>query len=93
MLESLANINTLAYAPMSEHLIEISRSFPMGSTITICISYVNDNLLNSIQYLMDRGHLVVVLYLGKGDMPDIGSDVKIYDFREKMKNNEFAIKP
>ena len=42
---------------------------------------------------MDRGHLVVVLYLGKGDMPDIGSDVKIYDFREKMKNNEFAIKP
>ena len=93
VLESLANINTLAYAPMSEHLIEISRSFPMGSTITICISYVNDNLLNSIQYLMDRGHLVVVLYLGKGDMPDIGSDVKIYDFREKMKNNEFAIKP
>ena len=42
---------------------------------------------------MDRGHLVVVLYLGKADMPDIGSDVKIYDFREKMKNNEFAIKP
>ena len=93
ILESLANINPLAYAPMSEHLIEVSRSFPMGSTVTICISYVNDDLLNSIQYLMNKGYLVVVLYLGKGDMPDIGSDVEIYDFREKIKNNEFTIKP
>ena len=92
ILESLANINSLAYAPMSQHLIEVSRSFPMGSTVTICISYVNDDLLNSIQYLINKGFLIVVLYLGKGDMPNIGSDVEIYDFREKIKNNEFTIK-
>ena len=52
----------------------------------------NPDLLNSIQYLMNKGYLVVVLYLGKGDMPNIGSDVEIYDFREKIKNNEFTIK-
>ena len=50
ILESLANINTLAYAPMAEHLIEVCRSFPMGSTVAICISYVSDDLLNSIEY-------------------------------------------
>ena len=93
ILESLANINTLAYAPMPEHLIEVYRSFPMGSTVAICISYVSDDLLNSIEYLMNKGHLVVVLYLGKGNLPDVGSDIEIHDFRKKMKNNEFAIKP
>ena len=42
---------------------------------------------------MNKGHLVVVLYLGKGNLPDVGSDIEIHDFRKKMKNNEFAIKP
>jgi len=92
ILESLANITALAYAPMAEHLIESSRSFPMGSTVAICISYVSDDLLNSIEYLMNKGHLVVVFYLGEGNLPDVGSDIEIHDFREKMKNNEFALK-
>ena len=85
ILESLACINTLAYAPMAEHLVEVSRSFPIGSTITICISYVSDDLLNSIKYLLNKGCLVVVLYLGEGDLPNFGPDIYVYDFRKKMK--------
>ena len=88
VLEALAKIREYATAPMSAHLAEHVRRFPLGSTLVIVTAFLPRDLANVIKDAKRLGHKMVVLYAGAETVPDVGEGVILYRVRKHLDEME-----
>ena len=93
VLSSLATLRDYAMAPMSEHLAEHARRFPMGSTLAVATAFLPPEFVKVLQDVRRWGHKVVVLYVGEKSIQDAGEGILLYNVREYLEQMEFEGEP
>ena len=88
VLGSLATIREYATTPMSAHLAEHVRRFPLGSTLVIVTAFLPKEFANAIRDARRLGHKMVILYLGEESVPDVGEGVILYRIRKHLDDME-----
>ena len=90
VLEALATITPLVMSPIARKLAEHSRRFPIGATLVIVTAMVRPDLASVILDLKERGHPVVVLYVGDEPCPDLPEGVLVHELGDHLKKMELA---
>ncbi|MBM3944601.1 MAG: DUF58 domain-containing protein [SAR202 cluster bacterium] len=79
ILESLATLRPIVLGPITRHLTEASRGLPLGATLVLVAAYVSPDLEDALRQVKQRGHPVSLVYVGEGECPQVGSDIKVHD--------------
>ena len=90
VLEALATMHPLTYGPMSEHLADHARRFPLGATLVVITSFLSQELVEATGDLKAQGYTMVVVYVGDHPPPELPSGVLVYELREHFARMEMA---
>ena len=90
ILEVLATMRPLAPGPMASLLAQHSRTFPMGATLVVTTAFLPPQFVETLRDLKERGHRIVVLYVGDGDCPEVAEGILVYELRDYLVGLEEA---
>ncbi len=93
ILGALATIRAYAIAPMSKHLMEYARRFPLGATLVVCASFVHDEFVDTLASMRERGFKIVVLYVGEDECPALSQGIVMHEIRRYLDELEAAGEP
>ena len=84
VLGALATIRQFALGPMYELLGRHSRQFPLGATLAVSTAFLPPEFVDTLGELKDRGHKIVVFYLGEEPCPEMTEGILLYELRDHM---------
>lgn len=90
VLEALATAQPVVVSPLPANLAEHARRFAMGATLVIVAAVVDPKLSEVILEIKERGHPVVVLYVGEGRCPQMPEGVVVHELSDYFKRMELA---
>ena len=90
ILEVLATIRPMPLGPMSQQLGEHVRRFPIGATLVFTSAVMPPEMVEVIGSLRERGHRIVVLYVGDGPCPKLHEGVVVHEMQDYFARLELA---
>lgn len=93
VLSALALLRMFAFGPMSQRLAENANKLPVGSTIVVCSAFISPEFVIILTDLKNKGHKVVVVYVGPGSCPTLPDGVLVYPVRENLIEKEIISEP
>ena len=78
---------------MSQRLAENANKLPVGSTIVVCSAFISPEFVIILTDLKNKGHKVVVVYVGPGSCPTLPDGVLVYPVRENLIEKEIISEP
>ena len=84
VLSALATVRPYAFEPMYESLGRHSRQLPFGATLAVGTAFIPPQLVEILGELKDRGHKIVVFYVGEEPCPDLAEGILVYELRDHV---------
>jgi hypothetical protein len=87
-MEALATINPVVIRPMARYLSEHARGFPLGSTVVVATAFLSSEMVDTLDSMKERGHPMVVAYVGDEPAPEMPPGIPLYDLRDYFERME-----
>ena len=84
VLGALATVRPYAFEAMYDRLGSLSRQFPLGATLAVATAFLPPEFVNVLSDLKDRGHKIVVFYVGEEPSPELTENILLYDIRDHL---------